>query len=961
MNIHEKIHGFRVVRKIDAAEIGAVGYEMVYEKNGAKLLWLDRDDENKTFCISFRTTPEDDTGVFHILEHSVLCGSDRFPSKDPFVELLKGSLQTFLNAFTASDKTMYPVCSRNDKDFLNLMTVYLDAVLHPAMLKKPEIFWQEGWHFEPTEEGELTYKGVVFNEMRGAFSSPDRLGISTLAGLLYPDTTYGKESGGLPEAIPTLTYEQFVAAHNTFYHPSNSFIFLDGKVDIDAVLGRIDSFLAPYEKNEALFPIARQEPKERAESTIRFEIAPNESPENKGRVFCGMLACGFDEREKNLAYPILFDVIAGSNESVFKKRMLQTGLCEDAEIFFYNENLQNAVMMELRNVPDGRLVEAEATAKKILADIAREGIDKEQLSAAFNRFEFKTRERDFGSFPLGLAYGLDVMNTWLYGGDPIEPLLLDEVFGALRAKLSSRYFEDLLLSFAEAERGAATLFMLPDEALGAKRTAAEKERLAAIRAAMSDEEFAKIRRQNEELLLWQKTDDTPETIAKLPSLSLSDISDRPSETPSEKRTVCGVPALWHEIPTAGILYVSLYFDLSDLDEEDLFDLSLISSLLTDVRTERRSAIALQTEMKAGIGSFSASIFAATKDGVTTPYLKISGSVLESKKDALAPLLREILWESRFDEKEAIFNILRQKRMEQKDAFAAGGSSFAAMRASSYLHREGAIYEYTEGYEAYCRLKETERDFAHVFPSMDETFRALLGRVLCKARARFSLTGKDDPAFASAIVSLFPEGQKPAHPCAIAPLGIRKEGILIPAQIGYAGMVCDLNEVGKRRTGAMLVARSILSYSYLWNAIRVQGGAYGAGFGARINGTVICHSYRDPDPKHSLSVFDGCGDFLRGLCAPEANAELKKFIIGAIGESDPLYSPRRAAEFADALALRGIGYDDLCRERREILDTEKGDLLAFADTLDGLTKAYCLVASREKLDEAKDKIDTILDL
>ena len=961
MQPNDKIHGFRVTRKIDAPEISAVGYEMVYEQNGAKLFWLDRADENKTFAIAFRTTPQDSTGVFHILEHSVLCGSDKFPSKDPFVELLKGSVKTFLNAFTFPDKTMYPVCSRNDKDFLNLMNVYLDAVLHPAALHQPEIFRQEGWHYEPDDEGNLTYKGVVLNEMRGAFSSPDEVGGTMLMKLLYPDSIYGLVSGGDPEVIPTLTYEQFVEAHKKFYHPSNSLIFLDGAVDLDAALGMIDSYLKDFAAQPMDLPIAWQKPLPHKEETISFEIAPNEDPKDKGRVILGTLAFGFEERETALACSVLLDVIAGSNEAPFKQRMLATGLCEDVALYPYSGIMQNAVVLEMHNVKDGRLREAEETAKKILADIAKEGIDKEQLTAAFNIFEFRTRERDFGSYPLGLIYGMNALESWLYGGDPIRPLLLDDDFNALRGRLQSRYFEELLASLFGAEDGTATLYMLPDPTLGEHRSAAEKAKLAAIRAGMDDGEMEKIRRENEALLLWQKTDDTPEILATLPSLSVSDIERKPTPIPTELRDLSGVPYLYHAMKTSGICYSSLYFDLSDFTEEELFDLSFATTLLCNVRTEKRSALDLQTAMKANVGSMSFTLSAVTRDGRAIPYLTVGGSVLESKKQDYLDLLSEVLFGSRFDEKETIRNIVKQEILGRKEDFSAGGSGAAMGRASAYLNAEAAILEQIGGYESYLKLKRVDQDFDAFFPKADETLRSLIARAAKKGRMTVSVTGEDG-GFAEKLAALFPDGGEVKTPRSYAPLGVRNEGIVIPAQIGYAGMAADLEKLGAKREGSMNVLRSILSFGYLWNAIRVQGGAYGAGFGARVNGTFVYYSYRDPDPKASIGAFRGCGDFLRAAVKDE-HFDLEKFIIGALGAIDPLYTPRVAAGVANSQYLRGIGYEDICREREETLSTTKEDLLRLADLLDRAAdqNAYCIVAGKEKLDAAGDLIRATLEL
>ncbi len=480
MKINDRLHGFTVTAITEVTEISAALIEMRHEKSGARLNFLDREDENKTFAITFKTIPEDSTGVFHIIEHSVLCGSEKYPVKEPFVELLKGSLNTFLNAMTFPDKTMYPIASRNDKDFLNLMSVYLDAVLHPAILKNPNIFRQEGWHYLlDGKGGALTRSGVVLNEMKGAFSSPDELAMHHITNMLYKDTCYKYESGGKPDVISELTYEDFLAAHAKYYHPSNSEIFLDGSVDLDSALSLIDSFLAPYDKHDMETKIPDQAPLTPQFREIEYETASGESPKNKTRLELGYMFSRFSDQEGGIAASVLLDAVCSTNEAPLKKVLLASGLCEDMSILPYDSVKQNSVIIDFRNVKDGKCDELYKLFTSTVERLAKDGIDKSLLTASLNSHEFKSREKDFGTLPHGIIYAMSILESSLYGGNPAQNLSFGKSYAAIREKLSGDYFEKLLLSMFVENEHRATLIMKPSATLGeenARREAAELEK-----------------------------------------------------------------------------------------------------------------------------------------------------------------------------------------------------------------------------------------------------------------------------------------------------------------------------------------------------------------------------------------------------------------------------------------------------------------------------------------------------
>lgn len=961
MKINETLWGFRVNKATELPEIKATLFEAEHIKSGARLLFLDREDVNKTFSIAFKTIPEDSTGVFHIIEHSVLCGSKKYTTKEPFVELLKGSLNTFLNAMTFPDKTMYPVASRNDKDFLNLMSVYLDAVFHPAILTNPNIFRQEGWHYELADEGgEMTTSGVVLNEMRGAFSSADEVASYHIKDMLYPDTCYRWESGGEPSHVTELTYENFRDAHQKYYHPSNSEIFLDGSVKLDEVLPLIDGVLSEYERQAVTFDIADQPKIKPAKREVLYEIAPNETTENKTRLVVGFLSSRFDEQEKNVAVTVLLDAIASSNEAPLKKALLDTGLCEDVNLIPLDSIKQNSINVEFRNVKDGKCEELYTAFTDTVKKISSQGIDKKMLEASLNSLEFKMREKDYGTLPLGIIYAMSTLEASLYGGDPAQNLSYEKSFAALREKLSGNYFEKLLTSLFIENEHKATLVMTPSATLGAERAKSEAERLAKIKASLSKEELDEILKINGELKAWQQTPDSAEDIATIPQLKISDISAEVERIPQSVESIEGVTLLYQNIATNGIVYTDLYFDATDLTKEEIFDLRILLSLMENVKTEKHSAIELQNLIKSELGAFSVTASPVTKDEKAKLYVTVSASALESKKAAILDIVSEILYTSVYTDKEAARNIIRQLKMASDESFTTGGHLAGFHRAAAYTNAEAAILEYYSGYEAHLSMKKLEKSFDLEFEALAERLSALAKSIFTRERLTVSLTGARDDGFVHDVVNAIPSGEKYVSVSNISPLGIRREGIVIPAQASYAELCANLYNFGEKPTGSMNVARSLLSYGYLWGAVRVQGGAYGVGLIARNNGNIGFYSYRDPTPARTLGCYKECAGFLREYA--KAGEDITKFIIGAVGDSSPLTTPKLKGTLAATRYLRGITYEDECRIRREMLETDAEELLRIADILDKVCakEAICVVAGKDKLDTCEN-LDTILEI
>lgn len=962
MKFDKIIHGFEFVSSREIPELSGTLHEAVYKKNGAKLLFIDREDTNKTFAIAFKTIPTDDTGVFHIIEHSVLCGSEKYPVKEPFVELLKGSLKTFLNAFTFPDKTMYPVSSRNDKDFLNLVDIYMDAVLHPLAVKKKEIFYQEGWHHELHDKGdELIYKGVVFNEMKGAYSSADEVEMEEMSALLYKDNCYGRDSGGNPVSIPDLTFEDFVASHAKYYHPSNSRIILDGSVDIDKTLALLDSFLSEYDYLEVDSDIPMIAPAGHVSKTIAYEISAGENPEGKARVCMGFAASDFSDRKTVMALSILSDAIAGTNEAPFKKAILDSGLCEDVNLIAYDGIQQNSILIELKNVKEENMDKLKALCFDTLRELVANGIDKEALVASHNSLEFRMREQDMATFPAGIAYAISALDTWLYGGDPMDSLSFESDIASLKDALNGNYYEELVKKIFLESCHSATLYMLPSTMLGEQRVAAEKAKLTLAKANMSDEDLDELIALNEKLEAWQKTPDSEEALKTIPSLSVSDINPTPEKYPSVAYELDGVPALFTESASRGITYTSLLFDISDFTKEELCIASLLIELLKNVSTEKSDAITLQNKIKSELGALSFGSLTVSKNSITTPYIQVGVSCLDSKRDSAVELCGEVMLDSRFDDKSVIEIIVKQIKSQSAEAIAASGHSVAFSRAAAYVSREAAISEYTDGLENYLWIKELDKSFAQRADGLCSDLAKVAAKIFTKARVTACHSGTRADAYMSKLIEILPEGESFEKGSKIEPLGVRREGIVIPAGISFAAKAANVYSVADRLHGSMGVVRSILSYGYLWNAIRVQGGAYGAGFIKRNNGNLGYYTYRDPDANRSLGIFDESSAFLRSVA--ESGEDITNFIIGALGDSDPLITPKVLSALSVASYLRGETYEDRLRARTELISTGKDELLAMAELLDRAfeNSGVCVVGGKDKLDACGEKIDVLIEI
>lgn len=945
--------GFSLLQSKALPEIGGTLHEMEHIKTGAKPVWLERPDDNKTFGIAFTTLPENSTGVFHILEHSVLCGSDRYPVKEPFVELMKNSMNTFLNAMTFPDKTFYPISSRNEKDFLNLMRVYLDAVFHPLIYTKPEIFYQEGWHYEFDSEGTPSYKGVVFNEMKGAYASADQQLANTMQEMLFPNNCYRFSSGGDPAVIPDLSYDAFLDAHRQFYSPSNSFIFLDGEMDIDLILSVLDQeYLSNFDRGERIAPPAIQRAVNAGARVVSYELGQDESLDSRYRTAWGNVIGTYGDRETLIAMQVLSQVLCSSNQAPLPKCILENGLAEDVVMQIQDGVLQPWVQLEVQNCQKDKLPEIEKTLHNELMRLTSGGLDHEQLTAQMANLEFHMRERDFGSMPRGLIFGFNVLESWLYGGDPAANLEIGNLFVTLREKMEQGYFEDLLRRMLMENPHTCHVIMEPSHTVGEEKRQAEQTRLAEEENTWTQVEKQRLVGLQNSIQAWQDSSDTPEALSSLPRLKLSDISHEPEDIPTEVIHIAGIPILKHEIACGGIVYCTLYFDVADRSEEELSLCSLLCGLLGELPTSASTAEQLINRKQLLCGNFQCSIrsFAENnKPNACQRKLCVSFSTLEGNLNAALDLVTEILTQTRFDGEAAVLDILRQRKMALMQQIVMAGSGLAAGRIAAQTSVSGVVDECSNGFRFYQWLKNREEKWE--WEALRTSLIQAADAVFCIYRLTVSLTGTDSdtvPAIAQKLSQVLREGNTGVK-YDIRPWGKRKEGIAIPADISFAVKGGNVLESGGTFNGTLPLASRIISLGYLWNTIRVQGGAYGAGLFSRNTGLACCYSYRDPNAARSLEQYHGAADFLRGIC--KEGTDLTGFIIGAVSDDSPLLTPRMQGMTADSNFWSGTNKEMLRQRRTELLESAPEDLISAANFLDAtiINGGICVIGAQKQLD------------
>ncbi len=938
MNVNDVIHGFTVTRVRPAAEYDGTLYEMEHAGSGAKLCWLKRNESNKTFCVSFRTVPEDDTGVFHILEHSVLNGSRRYPAKEPFVELLKSSLQTFLNALTFPDKTCYPVSSRNEADFENLTRVYLDAVFFPRIYSSPEIFDQEGWHYEPAPGGGYVRSGVVLSEMKGAFSSPDELMYCEAGRLLYPDTCYGFVSGGRPDSIPSLTWEKFTETHRRFYHPSNALIFLDGDMPIEKILGIIDGeYLAKFERKDLDFTIARQSPLPHRESEIPCP-APGGVEEQNGIIAQGWLLCDYSEREKLMAAKVLSDYLTDGNDAPLTRAVLDAGVGQDVEIALNSDTAQPNLHVVVRGTDAEHKEEIAEITRRVLLDAAK-GVDRGRVDALLDNLEFHLREQSAGWATPGVDIALSALEVWNYGGDPMDGLNGLETLRRVRGLAKEGYFERLCGELAGRRGGDALVTLRPDKDFEKKAARAEAEAVSREVGGFSEERLAEVNRRYEVLRRAQAEPDSPEAIASIPRLSLADVGDPEPEVPTEIDN----RVILHDIPARGITYARLFFPAGGLDQRGLQVATLLCSLLGDLPTANYTAQELRRAVNGGLGSFSASVMInqdKADDELCRVRVRVAASCLDAKRPGMLELLREILLTTDFSDRERVRTLVLQQAEDLRLGIVEEGNGAALAGAMSGVSASGVAVELTGGVSYYRFIKSLADSFDECFPALRDGLFAARDALFAASLPVVSLSGKADRAFAEKLAGAFP-GEDPGDTATRLSHAAVSFGIVTPASVAFAGASA---KIPGRYTGLYAVLSKLLTLQYFWQEVRVKGGAYGTGLRVSRDGIMTFYTYRDPKPANSLDTLRRAGDFLREYLSTAP--DLDGIILGTLAGLEPYRTPPEKADFADTLRFAGYSYSDLLRFRTEALSATPEKLLSLCESVPTPDKVgYCVVGER----------------
>ncbi len=953
-------HGFAVELCETVPELDSDAYVLRHAASGARLLYLACDDENKAFAIGFKTPPADSTGVFHILEHSVLCGSAKFPVKEPFVDLIKSSMQTFLNAMTYPDKTIYPVATTNEQDLYNLMDVYLDAVFNPAIYTKPTIFEQEGWHYEldlpesaegesdgssaSLREGTLRYNGVVFNEMKGALSDPMSVLDDAVNAALYPDTAYAHESGGDPRAIPALTYEQFLDTHARHYNPSNSYITLYGDLDVDRALAflderylsqpsaasrRMDAAVAAGEDPSALAPNPLDVQAPVTCEYKRVEMAT--TPEN-ALVGLGLVLGSALDRKRTIAADILFEALLGSNEAPVKKAILAAGLGGNVVSYTAAESLQPYELIMLQNAQPGVARELRRVFQDACRDLCEHGVPRERLEAIISSNEYDLRQRDYGIAD-GVAIACDALSTWLYDDDAATlALKYGPVYEELRSELDGSYFEDLLRELVLQNDHMALVELVPvDAAEGAE--GAEAAELTTKRDAMTDAELADVVERTAALRAAQEAEDTSEAKATLPRLRVSDIGEARPEPPLIVDTTAPIPCLRHGIPTNRLAYAMQYFDLSCVAFEDLPYVTLLCRLLKQLPTSEHSAEELDNLLAGKLGFLSFTTEVMTQpdvDGVR-PYLLVSAGALSEKIDALASLPREV-WSSTLlldADADRVRDVFTQIRIGLEQGFINNGHSAALGRAMSYSSPSAVVREQLSGVDFYLFLRDLLDHFDERVDGLRTKLAELAGRIFVADGCMASFTGSDEDfdAYWDAAGDLglgAGDGADAGRDALVVPTPRdRHEAFVIPSDICFAARACDPRRLGLDVTGAWAVAANALSYDYLWNEIRVKGGAYGCGFRAAGERQAAFYTYRDPAIDPSIERVARAGEWL-GSFEPD-EAAFEGFIVSCVSGMDAPVKPYALTKRRNTTYLAGL--DPHAREERraQMLATTPGEL------------------------------------
>lgn len=960
------IHGFKLEKKQFVKEANAEGYLFHHEQSGAKLLKLFTKDDNKVFSVTFKTPPSDDTGLPHIMEHSVLNGSDEFPVKSPFDVLIQGSLKTFLNAMTFDEFTTYPVASRNDKDFKNLMHVYLDAVYRPALLKEYKILQQEGWHYElDSSDAPLTIKGVVYNEMKGAYSAPEEQMGLVMSRTLFPDNAYGKSSGGHPDAIPQLTQAQFEAFHKQYYHPSNSHIFLYGNGDMEQELAFInEKYLKGVSKIQVdvKIPLQKALPEPQVVKS-QYGIPEGTPTDFKTYISKGLVYGSNADQETNLALDILAQVLVNNEAAPLRVAMQKAGIGKD--ISAYVNKIEQPVFTI--NVTNAQVLDAdrfEQIYQDTLRDVVSKGFDRAMLEGVINRYEFSLREGNGSS--TGISAAIGSVRGWLATNNPFSTLSFDKELASIRTQLDKRYFENLIEKAFLKNAHACMVVMEPKSGLEKEIVHAEEARLAKLKASMAPEQIASIVEQTKQLMAYQQRKDSPEVLKTVPLLEIADIDKKQEELVLKHERLAGIPILHMDTFTKGIAYVNCYFDTQAVPQDMIPYLELYSNLVGMIPTNKLSYGDLQNQMNlhtGGIVTRLETMAVNGSDDQIKTYFVMSGKALSEKLPQMFDLMKQQQLDSKWDDEARLKEMVTRVKTQFEQGMAYNSLGIARTRLKSYMTNRGAYEDLTSGFGYYRFLCQITKE--NDYKALASKLKSLQASIINKSTVRVGVTGQAEQL--KAIKETLPTLLRSLPNTEVKPVAYTfakealNEGFQDASKVQYVLKGSDYKKLGYSYSGKMEVLSQLLSTVYLQNTVRVQGGAYG-GFAVMDNaGFLGFASYRDPNLKKTVENYQGAGRFLADLKLDER--ELRRLIIGTISKRDYPLDPERKGDVAVRRFLRGEQHAKLQTERDEILSTSLEDLKGFAKMVQDVMNqnAICVVGNEKKIEDDKSLFKTVLAL
>ena len=968
MTIHD-LAEYEILDEHRVEDVQSDGFILRHKKSGARIAILSNNDDNKVFYIGFRTPPEDETGVPHIIEHTTLCGSKKFPVKDPFIELAKGSLNTFLNAMTYPDKTVYPVASCNDQDFKNLMDVYLDAVFNPNITKYEEIFKQEGWHYELTgKDDELKINGVVYNEMKGAYSSPDEVLSSQIYRSLFPDNTYSKDSGGNPEYIPKLTYEAYLDFYHKYYHPSNSYIYLYGDMDVVERLEWLDKeYLSLYDYKKVNSEINKQPAFDAIKNVeAQYSITMDDSQENKTYLSYNRVVGDTLDEMLYQAFDVLDYALVSSPGAPVKQALIDAGIGDDVYGSYDAGILQPVFSFVAKNANASQADEFESIIENTLKEVVKTGINKEALLAGINSSEFKFREADFGQFPKGLLFGLNCLDSWLF--DDMKPFIHLECLGTfakLRKAVDTDYFEKLIQEYLLDNTHGSSVTVKPKRGLGNEREEALAKELSDYKASLSDEEIKKLIEDTEHLKKYQEEPSSDEDLRKLPMLTRADMKKNAMPFSNIEDELLDVKVVRHDIESNGIDYISFLFDAGDFAQSELGYLGFFTNALGLVSTEKYSYtdLANATNIYTGGISTGTASHPDIKDRNNFVFkFEVKLKVLEKNLDKALELMEQMLLSSDFTDTKRLGELVAQIKARLQANLSSSGHLVAAMRSMSSFSRYALYQDELKGVAFYRSICHIEKELSESPKSVSDKLAAIAKKLFARNRMLISFTGNNE-AYGNAKPSLekviagFDKMSAVGNQAEVH-FNTAKEAFIDASQIQYVAKTGDFICEGYEYTGALRLLRIILSYDYLWINVRVKGGAYGCMNTFLRSGESYFVSYRDPNLSDTLDVYDRIPEYIKNFSPDER--DMTKYIIGTFSALDTPMNPEAKGSRSLSAYLEGITYEQIQKERNEILNAQPEDIRRLADLVEAVLKkdSICVIGNENMIKESAGLFENV---